>query len=58
MPELSDARLAEIKALPPTADPVATWAAVQDLIREREHLVQAHTATVEELASWTGSLAP
>ncbi|WP_187285222.1 hypothetical protein [Streptomyces sp. OR43] len=58
MPELTEVRLAEIRALLPTADPRTSWTAVQDLLRERDHLVQAHTATTEELASWTGSLAP
>ncbi|MER8083812.1 hypothetical protein ABTZ57_01285 [Streptomyces sp. NPDC094048] len=33
------------------------WNAMQELIRDREHLVQAHAATAEELATWTGSLA-
>ncbi|MEE4493545.1 hypothetical protein [Streptomyces sp. BE230] len=56
MPELSETRLAEIRALLPAAGP-ACWTAVQDLLREREHLVQAHADTTEELASWTGSLA-
>lgn len=58
VPELTEARLAEIRALLPTADPRTSWTALQDLLLEREDLVQAHTATTEELASWTGSLAP
>lgn len=56
MHEMTEARLAEIRALGPDAGP-ACWTAVQDLLREREHLVQAHADTTEELASWTGSLA-
>lgn len=56
MPELSETRLAEIRALLPAAGP-ACWTAVQDLLSEREHLVEAHADTTEELAAWTGSLA-
>lgn len=77
MPEMSEARLAELKTMTFTTGINAAaghfetdverdlyqlaarcWNGMQDLIREREDLVQAHTATAAELASWTGSLAP
>ncbi|MER7807886.1 hypothetical protein [Streptomyces sp900116325] len=76
MPELSETRFAEIKAMKFTTGLNAfaghfetdverehyvlaaqCWNAMQELIRDREHLVKAQAATAEELATWTGSLA-
>ncbi|WP_187280009.1 hypothetical protein [Streptomyces sp. IB2014 016-6] len=57
MSELTPGRLSEIRSLAPTADPIDCWAAVQDLLREREHLIKASADVAEELAQWTGELA-
>ncbi|MFC8625644.1 hypothetical protein [Streptomyces anulatus] len=57
MSDLAPERLSEIRSLGPTSDPIDCWAAIQDLLREREQLVRANSETAEELATWTGSLA-
>ncbi|MFE7128925.1 hypothetical protein [Streptomyces sp. NPDC057617] len=57
---MTSERLAEIESLPrPTtsADAVRCWNALQDLLRERDHLVNAQAETTAELATWTGSVA-
>ncbi|XMN09338.1 hypothetical protein ACK8N7_26510 [Streptomyces griseobrunneus] len=57
MADLTPERLSEIRSLGPTSDPIACWAAIQDLLRDRDDLVRASAETAEELATWTGSLA-
>ncbi|MFE3371215.1 hypothetical protein ACFXOK_16635 [Streptomyces sp. NPDC059173] len=57
MADLTPERLSEIRSLSPTSDPIDCWAAVQDLLHDREQLLKANASTAEELATWTGSLA-
>ncbi|MFB7228491.1 hypothetical protein ACFCY9_12315 [Streptomyces fimicarius] len=57
MSDLTPERLSEIRGLAPTSDPIDCWAAVQDLLRDREQLLRANAEAAEELATWTGSLA-
>ncbi|NEB57626.1 hypothetical protein G3I48_35935 [Streptomyces griseus] len=56
MAELTPERLSEIRSLGPTSDPIDCWAAVQDLLRDREQLLQANDNAAEGLATWTGAL--
>ncbi|MFE2112019.1 hypothetical protein ACFXAY_01315 [Streptomyces microflavus] len=56
MAELTPERLFEIRDLAPTSDPIACWAAIQDLLRDRDDLVRASAETAEALATWTGAL--
>ncbi|MET7412486.1 hypothetical protein [Streptomyces rubiginosohelvolus] len=57
MSDITPERLSEIRSLAPTSDPIDCWAAVQDLLRDREQLLKANASAAEELATWTGSLA-
>ncbi|MGI5196547.1 hypothetical protein ACQEVY_23345 [Streptomyces sp. CA-288835] len=34
------------------------WNALQDLLRDHEHLTSAHSEASEQLAEWEGALAP
>ncbi|WP_157874260.1 hypothetical protein [Streptomyces sp. AcH 505] len=56
MPEMSRERLAEVKALRSSSPPEDLWFALRDLLRDREHLVEANTEAATELADWTGTL--
>ncbi|WP_405676875.1 hypothetical protein OG292_19720 [Streptomyces sp. NBC_01511] len=58
MREMPEERFAQIKAMKPaTTPPHDVWTALQELIRDREHLVKASAEVAEELAQWTGELA-
>ncbi|MFF3092301.1 hypothetical protein [Streptomyces cyaneofuscatus] len=56
MSDLTPERLSEIRSLAPTSDSIDCWAAVQDLLRDREQLLRANSEAAEELATWTGAL--